>query len=186
MRAWRRARRRIRSARAGREAAPRRAVDRPPHQDKVVDARADPLAQGQRAGAFRMGEVNVDLTKEVRMLPVKLTADEQRERGVSLATKLGEKLDLELSLKDHAEDEKTKIKAADKEAQRLLTIVRSGEEPREVECRWTADYETSQMICFRMDTGEQIDSRPMTLKERTRNLFPIDGGRGAEASDTAS
>ncbi len=124
-------------------------------------------------------------TKEVRMLPVKLTAEEQRERGVALSTKLGEKLDLETALKDHSDGEKTKIKNAEKEALRLSTIVRSGEEPREVECRWTADCESSQMVCYRTDTGEQIDSRPMTLKERTRNLFPIDGGRGAEASDTA-
>lgn len=126
------------------------------------------------------------MDKEVRMLPVKLTPEEQRERGVALAAKLGEKCDIEASMKDHAEGEKSKVKAAEKEAIRLSGIVRSGEEPREVECRWTADYETSQMICFRTDTGEQIDSRPMTLKERTRNLFPIDGGRGAEASDTAS
>lgn len=126
------------------------------------------------------------MDKEVRMLPVKLTPEEQRERGVALAAKLFEKIECEASLKDHAENEKSKMKAADKEATRLSAIVRSGEEPREVECRWTADYETSQMICFRTDTGEQIDSRPMTLKERTRNLFPIDGGRGAEASDTAS
>ena len=120
--------------------------------------------------------------KEIRLLPVELTEEEHRDRGKALGAALEAQTELEVELKDFSEDQKSKIKEQQKRARALSRVVVSGQENREVECVWTPDHTSGLMVLWRLDTGVQVDSRPLTLAEKQRNLFPIDGGRRDEAN----
>lgn len=127
------------------------------------------------------------MDKEIRSLPVELTDDEVRDRAKRLSQKLEERNDIEAELKDYSATQKERMKELDKDTRRLARVVHSGHENREVECFWAPDHERQVMVLWRLDLGTAVDSRPMTMSERQRNLFPIDGGRaaGAEAEDAA-
>src|SRR5262245_5856822 len=102
---------------------------------------------------------------ETRILPVRLSVEELRERGDRLANMVLEY--------DKVEDEKKtvgatftkRLKDLRKEMSSIKTVILSEAEQREVEIYEQPDYGRGMMDIFRKDDGTQIDSRPLTRAE---------------------
>lgn len=142
-----------------------------------------PGGTGPSGRRFCIGEVNVDeVQKEVRFLPVVLTDEERADRAMTLARTISDVNEREAEAKQVAKASKDEVDRLRREVNWLSSIVVSGTEGREVECHWARDDERSLMILIRVDTGEKVDSRAMTDRERQRGLFP----RGEAATDFAS
>ncbi len=72
--------------------------------------------------------------------------------------------------KDDVADWNAKIKKASDERDRLLTVLASGAETRDVECIETHDLRTGRVIVTRADTGAVVRERAMTAAERQGTL----------------
>jgi hypothetical protein len=109
---------------------------------------------------------------EVRDLPVKLTDAELLERGDTMAATelLIETLGLERA------QVTSKINAAKKERAKLAHTIDCGTEDREIRCEWHEDFSKNVFRLKRQDTGEEVDTRPMTALDRTSPLFPDGDG----------
>lgn len=105
---------------------------------------------------------------ETRELPVKLNEKELLERGDSMAdTELEiETLSIERTVTTR------KINDLKKERARLAHIIESGVEDRAIRCEWHEDFAKNVFRLKRQDTGEEVDTRPMTALDRTSPLFP--------------
>jgi hypothetical protein len=101
---------------------------------------------------------------EPRWLPVPLTDDELLLRGNELARALEEKSELE-----------SEIGTRNERILKLRGSIRSKREQREVLCEWSRNDERMVMELHRQDSGEVIESRPMTAEERQEklNLKPV-------------
>lgn len=102
---------------------------------------------------------------ETKMLPVMLNETEQHERSQEMSTKFIELVDMKAT---HASRKKAMAdaeKALDYELSNLARIVKQGKELRPVECRIVPNVERSTMDTVRLDTGEVVESRPMTRTE---------------------
>lgn len=106
------------------------------------------------------------LGTHTEMLQVKLLEGELLER----AKKVG---DVHEELQQHVADaDAAKRKLKDKEADltqevdRLLHILRTGHEPREVKVEAWANFATERMQEIRMDTMKVINERPLEEHER--------------------
>ena len=115
------------------------------------------------------------MTTEYLTLPVELTPDEVRAKGVELAARVDEMYAIDVERKEAAAA--IRERRADVEAQviELKGEVRSGREYREVECRLEPDFQAGVMQIVRVDTGEFVRSRPLSPDERQPALFAIDG-----------
>jgi hypothetical protein len=112
---------------------------------------------------------------EPRWLPVPLTDDELLLRGNELARALEEKSELEERLKSERDDIKSEIGTRNERILKLRGSIRSKREQREVLCEWSRNDERMVMELHRQDSGEVIESRPMTAEERQEklNLKPV-------------
>lgn len=116
-----------------------------------------------------------------RQLPHKLTDTELLEFGELIAAKLDERAQQEAT----AQQTKSALKAAenalDAEIGRVRNILRNKQEIREVEVETIADLSRRQAITRRLDTGAELDVRPLTTEELDkllqRNLFEDDETR---------
>jgi hypothetical protein len=109
------------------------------------------------------------------ILPVVLTDDEVRERGIKLAGVLQDIGREEFSKKSFNEGVKGRVDALESEADKLVTVIRAGKEDREVQVEEQKDYKAQEVRTVRLDTGEVIHHRAMTPRELQRPL-PIEGG----------
>lgn len=103
--------------------------------------------------------------RKTMMLPVKLNEIESRERGAEMSTKVIELVELKAV---HAQRKKAmseEEKERDAEVCRLARIVRSGYENRPVEVQAVPSLGRNMMDYVRLDTGETVESRPMTRAE---------------------
>jgi hypothetical protein len=98
-------------------------------------------------------------------LPVRLDEVTLKERALELAGKIEEHDRLEKDRKEQAKAMKEEVDAAGNEVRRLAGIVKTGEEPREVEVRWDPNHAERTMELLRLDTGELVRSRPMDKPE---------------------
>lgn len=105
-------------------------------------------------------------------LPVPLTREELLIKGDELAKKLTAKRALEDKKKEKAALMRADMKELDKEIDELRTEVREKRELRPVQIEVEKDFERHLMHTVRIDTGERIRSRPMTLDERQIAIFP--------------
>lgn len=120
---------------------------------------------------------------EYRKLPVTLTEEERLARGMRAAELGAEYAEVEEAKKAAARDLGQKLKTLRAEMDELHEAVRTGREQQDVQVDHHRNEERKSIETIRLDTGEIIDSRPMTVEERQGSLFAIPGGRRTHDSD---
>lgn len=111
---------------------------------------------------------------ETRTLPVTLTTDELLARGDGLARAHRAVRDEQAKQKAVKEEMKQRLEDLEGEVGKLARIVRDKAEDRDVECRIVHDYLANAVQVVREDTGEVIEARAMTDRERQIGL-PMHG-----------
>lgn len=91
---------------------------------------------------------------------------------MELAEKIAESRALEARRKGAAAGFKARDEEIRARADELSEAVKSGRENRMIECRWTRNETFQRMELGRVDTGEVIESRPLTHDEKQVKLFP--------------
>lgn len=110
----------------------------------------------------------VAVEKERRLCAVKLTEPERVARGDEMA-------DCEVAiekLKGERSELARQVKTHEKRRNELGHALDTGAEQRELLCAWEPDYPKNVFRLTRPDTGEEIDTRPMTADDRTADMFP--------------
>jgi hypothetical protein len=107
-----------------------------------------------------------------KYLPCKLSDIEKVTRGRELASKMEEREQVQLQAEEAKSAFKTKTQGLDAQIDELKRIVLDGSERREIECFYHKDFENSTVITIRTDTGEEVDSRRMTVEER-QEMLPL-------------
>lgn len=120
---------------------------------------------------------------QTRDLLCELTDDEVRERGQKIAA-------LELSQARSDDEEKsrrklwkTRYEDVQSEIRELSHEVDSRRQLREVHCVIEWHMDSKREVIVRPDTGEIVESNPLTAKQLQSEMFPeaIDGGAAEEA-----
>jgi len=114
-------------------------------------------------------------------LPVQLTEDELRSKGQQQAAAMIEFSALESEKRDITADLGARLKAKRRELDRLAVEVRTGVESRAVECHLVPVWASHTVVTMRRDTGEQVETRPMSAAERQLELRAV-SGEGARLS----
>lgn len=112
-------------------------------------------------------------TQETRSLPVRLTAEEFNARAAALAetcTKIEIEDTRQTNLKAQLKADMARLEA---EQSKLAHIVARREEYREVPVDWMYDGKRGIVELSRRDTGEIVETRPATDKDRQLAL-PVD------------
>lgn len=127
----------------------------------------------------------------IEVVPVRLTDDERRARGIALAWKITALQQARQDKKEQAKAAKEEVDRAEKEVLDLRDVVRSGNEPREIECEEVPDLDRGLMRIVRLDTREEVRSRPLTTPERqeleqARFPFAHEGGKAQAAKATGT
>jgi len=112
---------------------------------------------------------------EIVSLPCPMTPEEHRLKGIALANANQEKARIEAEKKLANEGFKERLSAIDSRIGELRHEVISGCEHRPTEVREVRRYQTHMVDTIRLDTGETIRSRPMTVSER-QEVLEFDGG----------
>ena len=157
--------------------------------DEAIE-RSKPKGTRQRmAKKAKNGEANgADPAKVInctKMIRVKLTDAECRERGQLAGAKQAERNALEAELDAHKKEQKGKIDALDAEIGTLLAQVYNGHEARPVACRKEYIYRTNTVRVVRADTGEELEARAMLPEELEEHAqIPIQA-KGANEENEA-
>ena len=110
----------------------------------------------------------------------RLTTTETVERGQELDRQEEKYQRIDTEKKSVAKRFTGELEEAGMEIARLAGIITAGKEPRQIECEIVADPVRLVIAYVRTDTGEEVESRPMTAEERQRGLFEA-GNRDAAA-----
>ena len=110
-----------------------------------------------------------------RDLKVSLKPEEIAERADRAAKLLEDRDHEESEFKAHGTHVRGRIAQMESEMRHLSGEVRTKCTYREVDCERRFIYETGVVQEVRIDTGEVISERPMTDREKQRDL-PFDGG----------
>jgi len=122
-----------------------------------------------------------------RELPVNLTGSELQEAGEQLAANIGALERIEQARKEDNDFHNAKAKAVKPVIERLARIVRERQELREIEIRELVVLGTKTVRTIRVDTGEELSTRPMTDAENQRSLFaPVPDAADAGGEDMGS
>lgn len=113
---------------------------------------------------------------EERSLTVKLTTEEQLQRGNELAAKIEEMQNIEMSAEEARGNFKAELKRVEGEISRLKRTVLDGKEQRTVRCEWQLNFDHGIAELIRLDTFEVVQSRPLTDEERQGGLFTSAAG----------
>lgn len=112
-------------------------------------------------------------TTEIRTLNVTLTEEEVRLKSDSLAQKVAEHQTEQDAEAVRLEGSKAAAKAAQErilgiygEIRGLAKEVRTRTASRDVPCDWHIDLDKAKAVLVRRDTGEVIDTRAVTDKEK--------------------
>lgn len=117
----------------------------------------------------RRGDKKV-LATEVRKLEVTLTEEQRIKAGKELAETLEAIEVQELSLKEVKSRFKQKIEGLAVDVNRLTGIVNHGVERRDVSCEWAHYPGEEQKHLIRKDSGEVVESMPVSDEELQMNL----------------
>ncbi len=109
--------------------------------------------------------------RETRTLPVDLTEEEFIAKSKELSKKNKELESLDEEKKKAAAEFSSQIKSVTSEIKHLAQIVETSTEYRAVEVKKDEDIERFVVNYYRRDTGEFVESRPMTYDERQVQLF---------------
>jgi len=107
-----------------------------------------------------------------RTLPVYLSDEECKAAARKLAETLWEKEQKEAEAKDSAATYRDAIKTMAETISELKTVVRSGVEHRLVDCEDRKNMAAGTTEIYRLDTGEMVESRPLSALERQADMFP--------------
>lgn len=117
----------------------------------------------------------IDLENIDRLLPVKLTDRERLEIGEDIAAAQIKAEQAELDKKAADEGYKGIIEGAYADVSQLTKTLRYGKIDRMVPCEVRRDFRKGQVTVIRLDTMDEVESRPMTAAERQRGMdFPKD------------
>lgn len=119
------------------------------------------------------------MANEFRSLPVPLTDDELKLRADQLATRVKDKNAIETEKKAANDGFKTRLTDAEDDIQKLSTTVKTKQEHRPVECSWVENLKGYTMELRRSDTGQVVDSRPMSHDERQKSFRFANGNKRA-------
>lgn len=108
----------------------------------------------------------------VRMLPCSLNEEELLARTSVLVAKIHEHGVEEEDQREAKASMKKKLDDLDREITCIARVVREKKELRPVEVSEVKNYPRRIVEFIRVDTGEAVDSRPMTEPERNVELFP--------------
>jgi chromosome segregation ATPase len=103
---------------------------------------------------------------ETRELPCELTDAELLQRGDAMA-------ECEMAI-DKLKDKRSKLskKIGEKRKERfeLAEVIESGEEPRDVQCKWIEDFTHNLKRLIRQDTGKEVEQATMSAAERQLSM----------------
>lgn len=108
-----------------------------------------------------------------RNLKVELTPEEIAKRAIAMAGQHAELARVTLEEAEIKKQYKATLARIEAEITEQVVAVNSGFVYREVECEDIEDWDGKRIVSVRRDTGEEIDQRPMTEKERQLEL-PLD------------
>lgn len=106
---------------------------------------------------------------EERQLYVGLNDDELRLKGDKLSVRVKRLEDIDRRKKAFASAIKVEQEAASQEATELADEIEHRRELRPVRCVWRRATECWE--CFRVDTGEVVDTAPITMADQQSELF---------------
>jgi hypothetical protein len=109
---------------------------------------------------------------ETRTLPVRLTEDEITQRGRAIAKFVKDQTEIEEAKKTAMSGFKEKLDVCAESIGKLSRSITTGEEDREVECHWNKDFGRRVADLIRNDTGEVVETRPLSADEMQEKLFP--------------
>jgi hypothetical protein len=116
-------------------------------------------------------ESSTEITRtETRVLPVKLTDEELRERGDSLAAVIQNMNTEDRRQVDMKAQMKARLAELDAKKTQLAITISRREEERDVTVDVYHNYEALKVETVRRDTGETINRREMTQDELQRPL----------------
>lgn len=122
-------------------------------------------------------------TPKYRSLPVQLTETERMARAMSAAESQSEYCEVEARKKDATSTLGRKLKDIRANIEKLQEAVRTSTEHQQVQIETKRNEERRTIETVRLDTGEVVDTRPMTLEERQGKLFGIPGGKAKGAAN---
>lgn len=111
------------------------------------------------------------MDQKTRKLPVRLTDTELLAKSKELAARITELEDVEATKKSAVAQCKLKSDDLEAEIHDLAKILRTGREDREVEVKELRNDQARTIEVIRIDTGEIVESRPMTIHELQKPLF---------------
>jgi hypothetical protein len=117
-----------------------------------------------------------------------LTESEIVVKAKCLADQLKKLADSEQDAKDAAERFKNDQKMLKAQIARSRDIIATGKEERPVHCQHIRNDTRSTIETMRIDTGEILETRPMTADERQTTMpFAVkDGGKGGKGGRKAA
>jgi len=108
---------------------------------------------------------------EYRSMQVEITETERSERGKALAREVDSYAEVESTMKLEAAKYREELKAKRAKIDLLAKVVDTGRETREVPCHWRVRQTRGIAELVRADTGETVDTRPLSSEERQAELF---------------
>lgn len=112
----------------------------------------------------------VSIKKAVRNLPCRLTGDELLIRADELSVVVQETNGEEVRQADVKAQMKARLTELDARKTRLAITIGRKEEYRDVEVELVADIQAQTTTIYRQDTGEAIETRPMSEQEKQAAL----------------
>lgn len=100
-----------------------------------------------------------------KAFPITLSDEALRARGQDQARIYQNILDKKEAAKAKAAEFKAEIKALEEEQARLARVVGTGVEWQDVACEERFYPASNQVVLHRMDTGAEVETRPMTSRE---------------------
>ena len=113
--------------------------------------------------------------RELRDLSVTLNPSQKNSLGRRLADVHDTIQQLDLAKKAAMAEFTSRLKQLAADGAALVTEIITGQAERPVECEICFDHEKATVTVTRTDTGEQIETRPMTDEEKQLKI-PFNGG----------
>lgn len=110
------------------------------------------------------------MEKITKYLKYEFTETEMKEMSANMARATIENRNAADELKAVQAQFKSRIESAKNQADELARKIDQGYEYRNTECRVERDFAAVKVRVYRTDTGEMIESRDMTAKERQLRL----------------
>lgn len=103
--------------------------------------------------------------QETKELPCPLTPEERQQAGKDLADVIDEINAVENELAGHKAHAKSQITELEDRKRELKHMIQTGQQERPVSTVWEMDKEKKEATLIRLDTGEAVRTRPMTMDE---------------------